>query len=394
MKLVNRPWNGLVGAACAIVWILVGASSALAQQEPVPNAGFLLSGYGTVGFTALPEEDVARNDFTVSLNPVILYSLGEDILFESEFEIGLEGGATEVALEYGQINYLGFERILFSAGKFLVPFGVFGERLHPTWINKLPSMPLVYGHAHGGVAEGSLLPIMSDVGAMMRFNQPFAELWAFDLSVYLTQGPAEVVEGVDGSDGHAHAVLPESTGSMASVVLNQGSAAQQFDIPSVAFGANFSDNNDNKMIGARAGLVRGGGLEFYVSGFHAMYNEGDYLDIYGTSLSAEWRSGPVEVRGEGAILWQEFEEPDGTFPTMRSPGYYLQTSYRFGNWEPVVRWSHLTNAKVSDEVVRDDLRQMAFGFNYWLEPSVPIKAAFEINPDGSDRLLFQWAYGF
>lgn len=390
-----RTWNRLLAAACAGVWILVSPPNVLGQDEPEPYSSFLLTGYGTASFSALPGDDAARNDFAVSLNPVILYSLGENILFESEFEIGLEGGATEIALEYGQLNYLGFERVVISAGKFLVPFGVFGERLHPTWINKLPSMPLVYGHAHGGVAEGSLLPILSDVGAMVRFNQPMAGLWELTLALYVTQGPAEVEAGSGGDDGHAHSIIDRaSSGTMASLVLNQGNATQHFDIPSVAFGTNRSDNNDSKMLGARIGLVQGGGFEFYVSGFHAMYNEGDYLDIYGSSLSAEWRSGAFEARGEGAIVWQEFEQPDGTFPKLRSPGYYLQTSYRVGDWEPVVRWSQLTDAKVSDEVVRDGLRQIAFGINYWLEPSVPVKAAIEINPDGDDRLLFQWAYGF
>ena len=38
-------------------------------------------------------------------------------------------------------------------------------------------------------------------------------------------------------------------------------------------------------------------------------------------------------------------------------------------------------------------RQFAFGLDYWLRPSIPIKAAFEANLDGDERLLFTGAYG-
>lgn len=390
-----RRSERLVSLAVAAVWILAITPGIAAQQEPVPYSGFLLSGYGTASFNTVTEDDVFSNDFTVSLNPIVLYSLGQDFLFETELEIGLEDGETDIALEYAQIDFLGFEKVQFVVGKFLLPFGVFGERLHPTWINKLPSMPLLYGHAHGGVAEGALLPILSDVGAMLRFCQPLAGLWAFDLSLYATQGPEAVLAEDAEGDDHAHAVVPR-IGDGIAVQASQSAAgtANGFDIPSVAFGSNFSDNNDNKMLGARMGVVGGGSFEMYVSGFHAMYNEQDFLDIYGTNLSAEWRSGPFELRGEGAVVWQEFEAETGAFPTLTSPAYYFQASRRVGDFEPVLRWSQLLDAKVSGEVAREEVRQMAFGINYWVQPSVPLKAAFELNLDGNERLLLQWAYGF
>lgn len=390
-----RQHERLVTLAAAAAWILATAPGVAAQQESTPYSGFLLSGYGTASFHAVTENEVFSNDFNVALNPIILYSLGQDFLFETELEIALEDGQTDVGLEYAQIDFLGFEKVQFVVGKFLLPFGVFGERLHPTWINKLPSMPLLYGHAHRGVAEGALLPILSDVGAMLRLCQPVAGPWSFDLSLYVTQGPEMVLLDEAEGEEHSHAVVPRIGSSIPADSNHDGEGtASAFDIPSVAFGSNFSDNNDNKMLGARMGVVGGGNFELYVSAFHAMYNDEDFLDIYGGNLSAEWRRGPFELRGEGALVWQEFEQEAGTFPTLRSPAYYLQASRRIGELEPVVRWSHLLDAKVSGEVARDELRQMAFGINYWLRPSVPLKAAFELNLDGDERLLLQWAYGF
>lgn len=373
--------------ALAGAGLLLGVPGAVAQ-EPVqtPEYGFLVSGYGSATYNSRFDDDAFASDFQAAVSPIVLYSVGSDLLFEAELEFELEGEGTQTTLEYAQANYLGFDRFVLTAGKFLLPFGVFSERLHPTWINKLPTPPLLYGHAHGGVAEGSLTPILSDVGLMVRFSQPLDDLLSFDLSAFVTQGPAEAEhdEGGDGGDGHTHAIVQASVTSANQV---------QFEIPGLAFGTNFSDNNDNKMLGARLGMVRGADFEVYIAGFHAMYNAGDYLDLIGTNLSLEWRRGTFEFRGEGAILWQEFEQND-EFPTARSPAYYLQVSRRFGDFEPIVRWSHLLETKVDGEVARDDLQQVALGLDYWIQPSVPVKLAFNVDPDGPERLILQWAYGF
>lgn len=392
---MSRSHHGALRLALVGGALLTGTASVAAQEGPTPPVSrFLISGYATVNNSSTVEDDT-RNDFSASVSPILLFNLGPDLLFEGELEFELEDGGTETALEYAQIDYLGFERVQLVAGKFLLPFGVFGERLHPSWINKLPSMPLLYGHAHGGVAEGVLTPILSDVGFMARVSQPIGERSSLDLSLYVTQGPREAsAEGDEGDDdGHAHSVAPSPVRAGAAAANDDVPFEHASDIPGIAFGTNFSDNNDNKMLGARAGLVSGGSFELYVSAFHAMYNAEDYLDLVGTNISAEFRTGAFELRGEGAILWQEFELED-EFPTLRSPAYYLQASRRIGDFEPIVRWSHLMDAKVEGEVAREERRQLAFGLDYWLEPSVPIKLAYELDLDGSDRLLLQWAYGF
>ena len=102
------------------------------------------------------------------------------------------------------------------AGKFLLPFGTFMERLHPSWINRLPTKPLGFGH--DGIAPSS------GIGVEFR--------GAFDLgksklnySLYSTNGPRLK----DGSDE------PEEAGML------------QF--------SNFEDNNLNKSFGGRIGIL-------------------------------------------------------------------------------------------------------------------------------------------
>lgn len=357
----------------------------LAAQE-TPLSDFVLAGYGSAGYGA--GLDGFASNFTASVAPVLLYRMGDDLLFEAELEFGVEGTRTETGLEYAQVDYLGFDRLQLTVGKFLLPFGVFGERLHPTWINKLPTMPLLYGHAHGGQAEGALLPIMSDLGFLARYNQPLGGL-NLDLSLYVTQGPMRVdPDATSPDDDHAHAV--RAGDGVGGGAVGGGAA---YAIPGVAFGVSLPDNNTNKMVGARVGLVKGPTFEVFLSGFHSMYDPDNYLDMVGGNLSIEHRTGLGELRTEVTFLGQEFSD-NGTYRYLVSPGYYVQYAYRFGAFEPVLRWSHLLPGRVGAEDVTAERQELAIGFDYWIQPSIPVKVAYEMVPNREDRLLFQWAFGF
>lgn len=390
-------------ATCALLTMAVLTALPASAQVPGTSSGTVsavLAGYGTANYGGT-FADAYAHDFSTSVSPILLFGAGDDVLFEAEFEFGLEGGETTTALEYAQIDYLGFERFQFSFGKFLLPFGVFGERLHPSWINRMPTMPALYGHAHGGVAEGALLPILSDLGFMGRANVDLGGRTHLDVSLYVTQGPMIVEEhaeeaGGGAEDGHVHGVAPG--GPFASPGHDgeepvAGGSGEPFEIPLVAFGIATSDNNQNKMIGARVGVVTAPGLEVYLSGFHAMYDPGAFMDYTGANLTVEWRGGGTEVRGEGVLLRQEFQNDD-VFDTLEQTGYYLQVARRYGDLEPVARWSQLLDGKVGEDVARPGRKELALGLNYWVSQSVPLKIAYAFVPDFDDRVLVQWAFGF
>ena len=251
-----------------------------------------------------------------------------------------------------------------------MPFGVFGERLHPSWINKLPSGPPVFGHAHGGVAEDALLPVLSDAGIMVRFNQPLSDNWHLDLSAYATQGPQLAPDADDHADPLAAAHSPVGLNEVrpvARAVGDHGDGAE-LPAPAVAFGTAFGDNNKNKMLGGRLGFVKGPSF-------------------------VEWRRGRFEVRGEGVLTRQEFiGETD--FETLEQSGFYAQLAHRVGNWEPIVRWGFLAESTVDDAPVADSHSEVALGMDYWFRPAVPLKLAWEIHEDRDDRFVVQWAFGF
>lgn len=382
-----------IGAAVLAAALAAGqAVPAAAQQAPAPGplANLVLAGYGGASYEAALADEFP-NDFAASVSPVILYRMGSDVLFETELEFGLSGERTTTALEYAQIDYLGFEGVQIIAGKFLLPFGLFSERFHPTWINKLPSSPLVYGHAHGGVAEGALLPMLTDVGLLVRAAKPFGD-WGLDLSVFVTQGPRMATEE-EGEGGHVDAVVPGSGPGLGPQFDEGHDGAGASEIPPLAFGVSFEDNNKNKLLGARLGLVRGPSFEVYVSGFHAMYDPDSYLDLIGAGVAADIRRGPLEFRGEWVTLWQEFQHEDG-FDTAVKPGYYAQLSRRFGALEPVARWCELLDVKVNGAVKEKGARHFAVGANYWIAATIPIKIAYEWRSENDPHVLVEWAFGF
>lgn len=224
---------------------------------------------------------------------------------------------------------------------------------------------------------------------MMRLNQPLASAWHLDLSAWVTQGPTLASES-----GDDHADAHDTTVPLTAALEPGHDEASPYDVPQVGFGVGFNDNNKNKMVGARLGLVNGPSFEVYVSGFHAMYDPGNYLDFKGGALSLEARRAGWEFRTEAAMLWQEFENDDGTFQTLESPGYYAQFAKRFGLFEPVLRWSQLLDAEVEGEVARPGRKDFTAGVNYWLSETIPLKVAYVIDPDRDDRVLVQWAFGF
>ena len=230
----------LVILAVSVSTVLAALPTKAQTGVRSPLANTVLAGYGSTTFSAINNDKFVSN-FTASVSPVILYSMGSDFLFETELEFGLSGQVTTTSLEYAQIDYLGFERVVVIAGKFLLPFGVFSERLHPTWINKMPNAPVLYGHAHGGVAEGSLMPVLSDAGVLVRYNLPMNNEWTLDLSGWVSQGPVLVShddEG-DGHDDEGDGHDDEHAGKTgASVETN---SVAEIEIPQIGFGIAFDD---------------------------------------------------------------------------------------------------------------------------------------------------------
>ena len=410
----NLPfWIGLV------LFALVGIGPASAQEADgpsdadrfFPRQGFMLTGYGGAGYNVLLADGETPNNFSTIFAPIMLFQISDRFLFEGEFEFEIEEGVTSTDLEYAQLDVSLNNHFTLVAGKFLLPFANFSERFHPTWINRLPSVPAVYG-SHGAAAAPSdpMLPILSDIGVQLRGAFDLGNFRTLTAEVFVTQGPVVAPEEGEGADAHSDEE-PLAAAGKGAAVLSGGDAG------GLAFGSNTEDNNDNKMIGGRVGFTISPYFEANVSGMTAAYDDAGELTFSALALHLEARHRHFTLHSELIQTWQDLLEAEdheglaaakgasaagvlneGIVETLSRTGYWVQLAYRTGPWQPVVRWSQLFEGKADGEVVTEAGRQLAIGLDYWFEPAFVLKLEYLINDEEVDidnnRLALQLAFGF
>jgi hypothetical protein len=353
----------------------------------IGDTKFLLSGFTHASYIDRKGEN---STFDIGFNPVFVWEITDRLAFEGQLEFGLSStppdeqndsiNSSDVSLEYANMTYLVNDYITVGAGRFLVPFGIFNERLHQDWINKLPDRPLIYDDEVGIVQE-------SGTGGFVRGAFPWDNS-KFNYALYIDNGPGLITKSSD--------------------------AAGMLDRD------NFTDNNHNKSIGGRLGYLPIPELEVGYSAQTAVVNPQDFehVDMFtqGVDLTykrqVEWLRGDIDVRTEW--VWSHVGDatydPANTlgfgplrFDNDRS-GYYIQGAYRptladdkiLRNFEFVLRYDALS---VPDSAPGSfDEHRWTPGINYWLNPTTVVKAAYQFDEtSGSlDRnaLLLQAAMGF
>ncbi|MEX1998965.1 MAG: hypothetical protein WD934_04715 [Gemmatimonadales bacterium] len=352
-----------------MVTLLMGITTPLEAQNAariIPTNQAVLTGYGTVGYFTATEGPRA-NAFTVSVSPVFLYQFLDRFLFEVELEFSLTEGVTETGLEYGQLDFFLNDNLTLVGGKFLVPFGIFGERLHPTWINRFATSPPIYGHHLSKFGADPIFPILADVGIMARAAMAPGP-WQLGLSAYATQGPT-------------------------------GDAGQLPDVPELDFLGSSQDNNQDKMLGARLDVALPPQAEISGSYLNGDWDGNGVLDLTAWNLAAEFRLGGAEWRGEFIRTSQEYETLTA-IETLTRTGFYGQVSRPLGPVEPVLRWTQIFDNRVAGVAqAATGARQLGLGLNYWFGPSIVLMAGYERNRENgtesqNDRLVTHVAFGF
>jgi hypothetical protein len=144
-----------------ILAVLLAGPAIFAQSAPP-----VLSG----DFQFVGSSNAGALSFQPVFYPVLLVPLGKHWLIESRADlqgfISRENGKTGPyeasfvnSLDYLQVDYIANAHVTFTAGRFLVPFNMFGERYSAAWVRNLLDFPIIYpiGTRTSGSSNGFML---------------------------------------------------------------------------------------------------------------------------------------------------------------------------------------------------------------------------------------------
>ncbi len=324
------------------------------------KSGFQLAGYASFDWTNGENED---NRFSgVKFAPIFHYQYGSLFQFEGELEITVNAeGETEIDLEYAAGTLFINDYMGLQVGKFMSPLGQFVQNQHPSWINKLPTAPIGFGH--DGAAP------TSNVGAALRGGLPKIAGMRNNYVVFVSNAP-RFEAGHDGAS-----IVAEGTTS----------------------------SDAAKTWGGRYAINPLGGMEIGISGATGGISEaltsGEIITRDYTVFGADfmYHTGAIDLKAE--YIQQEVGEDTSLQSTLEGgkwQAFYAQASYQFSQFpvEPVVRYGQYKNPV-------QDREQWALGANYLFANNLIAKIAYAINAydgredeDVDNVLSVQLAYGF
>tara|TARA_R110001592_G_scaffold103889_4_gene292452 strand:- start:232 stop:1491 length:1260 start_codon:yes stop_codon:yes gene_type:complete len=334
----------------------------------------MLRGYYHTGFENTTIGDESNSKFTPgSIAPILMYRQNDKLFFEAEFEGAFEDGEFEWTIEYADISYILNDYMTVRAGKFMLPFGTFMEKLHPAWINRLSTKPLGFGH--DGIAPGN------DVGAEVRgafYTGPIK----LNYQAYVVNG-AQLKDGITGMGGME---VEEDEAGM----LNFENGV-------------WGDNNNDKAFGGRLGIFpfTNSSLELGFSGYSAKVGGKDtpYEDVranlYALDLSfvrnLNFIKSVIDIKGQ--YMFSQVDDANYAIPEDTlglyydfnnvSSAYYAQVSLRpslsgnkfLSRLEAVGRYSIMETPEGS--LWESNPTQIAVGLNYWLDWRTVLKFGYQ-----------------
>ena len=350
------------------------------QAAVARDSKFLLSGYTSITAKFSKEESSFSN---IGLVPILLWKPHKNILVEAELEIGLEGAETMVELGYADVSFFLNKYLTVRAGKFISPFGIFQDRLHPSWINKLPTFPVGTGEDELGIGS------TSEIGIDFRGGIPLGSS-KMNYSIFLANGAQLITDPTEPSKqgtlnyGNAEAISKKLTvgGRIGFLPFSNSSLELGFSYRNGNAG---DKNSDYKTIGTQnyaLDLTYVKQLDFLkgmldVKAQHNKSNvdKADYID-------------PEDLTGNTMY----------TFNNKRS-SFFTQAAYRptmsqskfLKKTELVFRYAGYNPPDEAKDLIK--IKQYTYGVNYWFNWRTAIKAAYQSQKDNNVFFL-QVAVGF
>lgn len=274
----------------------------------------------------------------------------------AEIQMEYEYGGSQLTARYAQIDYKFNDLFIIRSGKFLVPAGEFNEYLYPEFIAKTTNRAFV---------NEEIIPVSwGEVGVQLRGqfkNDKGTNTFKPFYSIYLVNG------------------LKTNTNNP-NIRNMRGNALDTLS-GNFAFGGN---------IGAEIGEYFNLQFNYYTGDYNAT---GDAeLSLYGTSVGFENET--FSFYGALHFANQEYELNQIEQEWLKS-GFYLQASYKYKKFEPVIRYDQI---RLDDDKIYDRDR-FTFGLNYNFYENCVFKINYELiqnkGVDVEDNLFsMQIAVGF
>lgn len=339
--------------------------ASLAQAE---KAKFIVTGYLDWTYIWSQEEDTTSiGTFDLfHFNPIFLFQIEDKLMAEAEIEY--EHGGDEIILEYAQLDYFLHDYVTITGGKFLIPFGVFNNKLHPSWISKVPGRPL---------ADNHVVPVdWSEAGVMASGGIPISGYSKINYAVYMANG----LGGEEGAD-----------------IRDLRKEKSDEDLV-----------NNNKSVGGRLGIVPIKEIEIGASAYTDKYDEATSpklsLNLFG--VDAEFHHKDFfELRGEFNQADQEVTDTSATdsvgFKVKR--GYYAQAALKLSPLEVDLLNSVELAVRFSGQDFGGeaaDKWEVSPGVNYYVTNTGIIRLFYRFNLEKKaykvkdNQIIFQFAMGF
>lgn len=351
-----------------------------AQAQVARSSKFLISGYTNITAQFSKEQSSFSN---ISLVPILLWKPHQNISVEAELEIGLEGSETNIELGYADASFFLNKYLTVRTGKFISPFGIFQDRLHPSWINKLPTFPVGTGEDELGVGP------TSEIGVDFRGGVPLGSS-KMNYSVFLANSAQLITDPADPAKqgtltyGNAEAISKKLTvgGRIGLLPLSNSS---------LELGASYRNGN----VGDANSEYKNVGAQIYALDF-TYVKQLDFIKGV-LDVKAQWNK--VNVDNASYI---DPEDTTGntsyTFDNKRS-SFFTQAAYRpamsqskfLKKTELVFRYAGFNPPDGAKDL--ETIKQYTYGINYWFNWRTAFKAAYQSQKDNNVFFL-QVAVGF
>ena len=168
MHLLNRAAPIIFRVALVLLFLPGGLSFAQDTTSSSDEAGYVPLISGGAGYVYNVNGGVPTLE--PQIDPVLLVPFGHHVLLESRTDFtgffqredqtsGPYKGKVFTTVEYAQLDWLANTHVTAVAGRYLLPFGLYNERLEPIWIRNLQDPPLTatIGIRTTGAGDGLML---------------------------------------------------------------------------------------------------------------------------------------------------------------------------------------------------------------------------------------------